>query len=542
MPFPASNTNWPPEPHGVVLDACSERQVWWEGDPEGLSDFYAHGININRPQSTSIRARVAKLIAGSHWAKGQDSTQPSHQLHVPVAADIGRVAASTLFSEPPTFRDPNEDEALQARIDLLLNTPDMHSRLIVAAESASMLSGVYGRIVWDGSIANQAWIDFVDADRAIPTFKWGCLTEVLFFTELAATDERTVWRHLELRSAGRIENRLYRGTSTQVGEPVSLLEHEATKMLPPTQLTGTDKLTAAYFPNHRPNAGWRNIPALAPLGRSDLTRDVLHLLDAIDACWSSWMRDLELGKGRIVVSESMLTTHGPGQGSSFDTDKSVFSPVKGYILGSNGEETSLIEAHQFAIRVEEHRQTFEALLRRAISRCGFSPITFGLQDEAAVTATEVDAKERDTNATRASRLRLWTSPLAQLATVLLEVDAAKFPGEGGVKPTELLEVDVPPAHQQSAQQIAETVDMYNRANAASTETKVRMLHPEWDDKQVEDEVELIREETRGSVPAFPDEDNEGDPFADDQGDDPAEEPVDDTDADPSAPADGTDGE
>ena len=539
MPFPASNTNWPPEPHGVVLDACSERQVWWEGDPRALAEFYSGKRGAGRrPQS--VRARVFRFLTGGYWSKGHDLTQDSERLHVPIAADIGRVAASTLFSEPPAFRDPNGDETVQKRIDELLNTPEMHSRLLTSAESASMLSGVFGRIVWDEKLAAKPWIDFVDADRAVPTFKWGQLVDVMLFTELAGSDDREVWRHFELYHPGRVENRLYVGTPSNVGEERSLDAHPATKGLAPSVRTGTDKLTAAYFPNHRPNPGWRNIPELAPLGRSDLTSPVLHLLDKMDECWSSWMRDLELGKGRIVVSESLLSYGKPGDGARFDTDTKVFSPVKNAI--KDGEEATLIEAHQFEIRVEEHRQTFEALLRRAISYCGFSPITFGLQDEAAVTATEVDAKERDTNATRASRLRLWTSPLAQLATVLLEVDAAKFPGEGGKAPDELLEVDVPPAHQQSAQQIAETVDMLNRANAASIETKVRMIHPEWDDEQVGDEVALIQEETRGSVPAFPDEGNQGDPFATDQGDDPAEEPVDDPNADPDAPADGTDGE
>lgn len=524
--LPSPNTAWPPAPHDEVLSACQERQVWWEGDPEKLTSFYG-GAAAGASPSGKISAR-SKAAWKAFWGHRELSQSQPKRLHVPIAADIGRIAANTLFSEPVSFTDPGESEKLGERIDLVLNTEDTYSRLLVAAESASMLSGVYGRTVWDKKVTDHAFVDFVDADRAIPTFKWGKLTEVSFWTEVAA-DDRTVLRHLQHYSPGKIDHALYEGTADNLGHPIALTDHPATAGLAPnlvdgtTILTGSDKLAAAYFPNHRPNPQWRNVPDLSALGRSDLTNDVIHLLDAMDRTWSSWMNDLELGRGRIVISDQLLTNSGrPGQGAVFNTETSIYSPV-GVMMDKGGMST-VLDAHQFEIRVEEHARTFDALLRRAISRAGYSPLTFGLSDEAAATATEVDAKERDTNATRSARIRLW-SALSDLATVTMEIDAHQF--STGVTPSEPLDVEWPATHQESELQRATTVEMWNRANSASAEVRVAYLHPDWDEAARDEEVQRILDQGAASMPTTilgPEESDFGpqpddEPIVDDEPDD-----------------------
>lgn len=483
MPLPDSNTEWPPKPHDRVLAAAAEQQVWWEGDPAKLAAFY--GGRAGDAAALGRIRRTVKAASAAWWGKQHPPGKTPKRLHVPVAADICRISASTLFSSPVTFSDPAEDKAVTDVIDDLLNTEDTHSRLLVAAESASALSGVYGRVVWDQSVADHAWIDWVDADRAVGEWQWGHLTAVTFWTELDSDDDRTVWRHLERYERGAIHHGLYQGTTDKLGQRRDLDHHDATAGLDDTVPLGVPELAARYVPNHRPAPQWRGTPALRDLGRSDLTTDVIHLMDAIDHTWSSWMNDLEIGRGRIVITDDLATSLGPGRGTHFDTDATVFTRV-GIATNQDGA-VSMMQEHQFDIRVDEHQRTYVELLRRAISRVGFSPITFGIQDEVAATATEVDAKERDTNATRSARIRLW-APLADLATILLRVNSAQF---GTAAPSERLEAEWPSMHQVSDRQIAETVDLWERARAASSETKIRMLHPEWDDQRVQDEVVAI---------------------------------------------------
>ncbi|MET9329485.1 phage portal protein [Tsukamurella sp. NPDC003166] len=504
MPFPASDIAWPPRPHELVFNAAREQQVWWEGDPDKLAQFYG-----GQHAAATVNASAGRLARAwqAFWAKPQATNDPK-RLHVPVAADLGRIAAGVLFGEPPTWRAADGNQAVQDAADLILNTDDLASRLLVAAESAAMLSGTYGRIVWNGLLRKNVWIDFVDADRAIPTFQWGILTEVTFASLLPSDDGRIVWRHLERHAPGVVENALYSGSATAVGSRRPLTEHPATAGMKEQVPTGVTELTAAYFPHHRPNAAWRDVPELAPLGRPDLTRPVIHLLDACDRTWSSWMRDLDLGRGRLIVSEQLMNIGKAGSGSEFDLDRAIFSPVGAAMTA--GDMTTLLEGHQFDIRVQEHQQTFEALLRQIIAACGYSPLTFGLADEAAQTATEVDAKERDTNSTRATRVRLWTPSLAELGTTALRVNARVF---GTVAPEELLNVDFPPMHQQSQKQVAETTELLHRASAISTEMRVRRVNPDWDDGEVAAEVQRIQDESGSVLPPMPDEGNQGDPFA-----------------------------
>ena len=530
--LPANNTDWPPAPHDQVVSACQERQVWWEGDPDKLVAFYARGHGTGASPS-GIRQRVRGAIDG-FWGRPRPTTGAPKRLHVPVAADIGRIAASTLFSEPVTFSDPAGDKAVQDVIDAILNTNETYSGMLIGAESASMLSGVYGRIVWDKNIRDHTWIDWVDADRAIPTFKWGQLTACTFWTELDGSDDNTVWRHVEHYSTagkqGRIDHALYKGKRDNIGQAVTLNEHPDTEAL----IKGLDQnsgytvpadsgLLVEYMPNWRPNPQWRNAPELKYLGRSDLTRDVLHLLDACDEAWSSLIRDLDLGRGRVFVSDTLLTSTGVGRGTTFDLDQAIFSKVG--TASDKGAMTTVMEAQQFDIRVTEHLQIFDGLLRRAISRAGYSPITFGLQDEVAATATEVSAKERDTNSTRSAKTRLWA--LSRLATTQLHVESAIFNTKS---PSEPIQVDWPDTHQESTKQRAETVQLLMQAEAASVETRVRMVNPDWDDEQIMDEVDKIVNDRAPVAVNFPGESEQ--PPLDGPADDPeGEQP----DTDPFPP-------
>jgi hypothetical protein len=49
--------------------------------------------------------------------------------------------------------------------------------------------------------------------------------------------------------------------------------------------------------------------------------------------------------------------------------------------------------------------------------------------------------------------------------------------------------------------------MVSDAMAASTETKVRMLHTDWDEDQIKKEVEAIKEENAAKTAPFENPDN-----------------------------------
>lgn len=534
--FP-ENSPWPPKPYEQVMAACEERHAWWVGDPDGLANFYGSQQGTVTTGSPSLRKRISDSMKSVFWGKPQTVGERPTRVHAPIAADIARIAAATLFADPPQILAPAtekveqpepepattdpltgaviepkpvepitttvRDQALQDTIDELCNNPRTHAGYLEAAESASMLMGAYGRVVWDKNLFEDGpWIDWVDADRAIPEFVWDRLVAVTFWTELASDSPNVVYRHLQRYEKGREFHSLHQGTRDNLGRTVELTAHPATAAIAEREgLTEngfeipTDFRHFMYAPNMGSNPAWRNDDNLRPLGRADLDTQTMRLMDEADKVWSSWMRDLDLGKARVFISRQLLTNGRGGDGASFDVDQSIYAPVGDFI--NKGELSSVMDAQQFEIRVEEHARTYEALLRLIIGRCGYSPLTFGLSDEVAQTATETDAKTKDTHTTRRAKILHW-SELDELHTAMLQINAAVF---GGPAVTEKLELKWP-ASKESPRALAETVNLLRQAQAASTKTLVEMVHPDWDDEQVEAEVGLIDDAASVDVPAF----------------------------------------
>lgn len=493
---------WPPPPHGVALAQMSLWNAWMVGDPDGLRQVYSDLDSSSATAESSFAPKpgIVNRVASFFWSRPSASGQRRERLHVPMAADIATASADLLFSEPPQFvLDEDGNEAAKERVDELLNCGSFHAELVEAAEIAAGLGGGWLRLVWDTEVADHVLVDAVAADAAIGEWQWNALRAVTFFTEYRrkATDQEVI-RHLERHEPGRVLHGLYVGTTKELGRSVPLADHPDTE--PYAELideegaiaTGVKGLTAAYVANMRPQRRWRKIPGIAELGRSDYD-GVEPLMDALDECYSSWMRDVRLGKARILVPEFMLQDLGKGSGAAFDVDQEIFTQLK--MSPSTGVKDG-ITPQQFAIRVAEHAQTAEALVDEILDAAGYSASTFGRGQESAVTATEVVSRERKSDRTRDKKTRYWSQALEPFLTTWLELDALVFAtgAAGSVK------VQWADASQPDPEVLARTTETLNRAAAVSVDTKVRMLHPDWDEEQIAAEVKAIQAETGVLVP------------------------------------------
>ena len=88
---------------------------------------------------------------------------------MPLRTDICQASGDLLFAEPITVTA--DDEAAQEVLDTI--TEDgFHSTLATAAEIVRVLGGTYLRIVWDADVLDHVFLDTVDADYAVPEFRW----------------------------------------------------------------------------------------------------------------------------------------------------------------------------------------------------------------------------------------------------------------------------------------------------------------------------------------------------------------------------------
>src|SRR5690606_35459649 len=214
------------------------------------------------------------------------------------------------------------------------------------------------------------------------------------------------------------------------------------------------------------------------LGRSDYA-GVEPLMDALDETWTSWMRDLRLGKARIIVPEVYLQNTGRGRGSYWDPDREIYSGL-GMLPPANGGG-NMFTVSQFDIRVQEHVQTAKALVAQILRGAGYSVQSFGEAGEGVeATATEIQSRERQSLTTRGRKIGYWTPALAWLGDCRLHVDHYIYKSK---VTAERPEVEWPDGVFLEVESVARTVDMLNRAQSASLDTRIRMVHPDWDDEQ-----------------------------------------------------------
>jgi len=342
----------------------------------------------------------------------------------------------------------------------------------------------------------------IATDAAVPTFTNGRLRSVIFWTQLASIDgDKNTYRLLEEHTVGRIEFALYQSRSSKtIGMRVPLTGHPDTEYLAAMLdddsgiTTGSTLLTAVYVPRSRPNGRLRRDPVARDLGRSAYD-GVEDLFDRIDEAYTSWIRDIRLGRARIVVPKGFLTIPGPGKGAVFDSDQEIFTPV-GEQVGSlnvgtgTGSVESFITMFQPNIRFKEHLETVTHLIAKAYQACGYSPQTFGDAGEVAVTATEVTARQSLTSLTRATGVMYWKPQLKKLYAALLDVDRHVFagPGRGEALPN----IEWSDSETIAPEVQARTLQALVLAEAVSLYTRVGMLHEDWDADQIDAEVDRIR--------------------------------------------------
>ena len=489
--LPEQNIPWPPAEWAEIMAAYREWAAWYSGDTTALAAVYGGSVTVSeRPPWWRF------------WARHRN-TRIEHttrtQLHIPLAADVAATSAALLFGEAATITIPEAHEetasadAMKAeeRFMQIIDEGDVEQRLTEAAEIAAALGGVYLKVDWDEAAASVPLLSIVHPDMALPEFRLGRLMAVTLW-RVVEIDGNTWFRHIERHETGDdgrglILHALYEGLEDNIGVQVPLETLPETAGLDEVVQLPFPGIGIRYIPNRRPNQRFRG----SDLGQSDYS-GAEGMMDALDETWTSWMRDIRLGKARLLVPDTYLERQGEA-GFVFDMDQEVFTTLD----MAPGTEAGITDV-QFAIRVEEHERTANALIERVVSHAGYSPQTFGLDtDGRAESGTALRIRERKTLMTQQHKRRSWESVLADLFENMLWVDREIFrSGITVFRPTIAMADSLTPDELEVAQSIA----LIANAGAASTEVLVRKVNPEWDDARVMAEVALIREERGLTLP------------------------------------------
>lgn len=511
MPLPTDkDTPWPPLGWRAAYIRFQEWSAWYSGTPAELTRFYANYMGQDRSGffDSASTAQPYNTIwqRFKFWGRQQPGAITRIRSHVPLPADMATISSDLIFADAPRILIPDAHMAqasssakdAQDRLDEIIDADGIMATLLEGGEVCAALGGVYPRISWDKEFASHPLLTIVHPDAVVPDFLYGKLIAATVW-RVVLDNGKDVWRQLEryemVGSTAHIITGLYMGTREKIGtlKPLNLMPETSSlvnTMTDPQNLpqqllsdvdTGLSRIPITYVPNMRPNRADRT----SPLGRSDF-QGVEGLFDSLDETMTSWMRDIRLGKARLIAPEEYMAPQKRGQGSYFDLDREIWETLKMHPSDSS------ITPQQFSIRTQEHADTIEALIERIVSASGYSGATFGLKgpENLEKTATEVRSKEQRTLSTRDRKIGYWRSALADIFELMLEADQAQFGGSGTFRPI----LEFSDTVQASLIDTANAVNFLEQAKAVSLRTKVQMVHPDWDPGMIDAEVKAIQGE------------------------------------------------
>lgn len=550
MPLPNADQIWPPKHAVPVYEKMAEWGAWYSGDVERIIEVYA-------AQAASSGGSIPWYRFWNRARAASDGSQRA-KLHVPLTSDLAAVSASLLFGEKPRFRipeahepskpkrkkivipdlmrpgeavqvDPGADPELdeegvsgedeepttkpetpaqktEARLLEMIEQGGIVARLLEAAETGAAMGGVYIYPVWDEDLRPFPIMAIAQSDQAVPEFRWGILTAVTFHRAVE-TNGNVVYRHLErheVEGTGEsrkavVLHRLYKGTEGNLGTPMELSAHDATASLRPRVELPFKELDVEYVPNIRPNRLWR----ASGYGVADIQGSE-SLLDALDETFASWIRDIRLAKARIIVPRDYLRTDpdAEDQSPTFDVDQEIYTAMD--MEPSLNADARMMLAHQFAIRYNEHRATANALIERVVSNAGYTPTTLGhmssdmgSQGSSRTAAAALRVSEHKTILTLRRKGQWWKVAVANTLHRMLIIDKEVF--ESGIEPMRP-SVEISDSVIDQPLELAQTTLAMKSAEAASIETRVRTLHPDWSDAEVAAEVDRIDAEVEAAKP------------------------------------------
>lgn len=505
-------SQWPPPGHWKLRTYWQSWRAWWSGDLDQLK---------NHTPCTA---------PGGYWAR-MKAKPGNREVHVPLATDIARTAAKLVAGDTPHIdwedqgtedqdeaaTEPADDDAdpppnpLQETWDNIAQAIGWSRKILQGVEMGTALGGWYLRPAWDERLGNRPLLTVVPADEALPTFLFDELLSVTFVQTLEAPagwTERSrgeVWRWLEHHEPGQIRHELWLGSESNVGELLPLTEHPTTAGFEPVIDTTSIK-PQGILVEHVPNDLPQPLDVL-PLGRSAF-QGCETLFDSLDEVMASWMQDIELAKARILASAEMLQPVQAGQSGgaragffgrgkqnttpakAFDIDAKIFTPLD--MPAEDGGKVSPITLVQFEIRFEAHEKSALQLIEQILTRAGFAPQTYGMHVEGQLSGTAMRRRAEKSYQTRNGMRAYLKSPAEKCADTLMRLNAVLNPG--APVPTKQPTLVWREAGHADPLEMAQVIELLARAQRLSLEVGVAMAHPDWDDKQVREEVKRLQAE------------------------------------------------
>lgn len=433
----------------------------------------------------SDRPRIQQLIEWDKEHKGRKYKTDN------LGERISQAFSDLLFGEDPEWKAA--DEADEELLTELIDANDLPSEFRSGAADASSEGEVWWRIYVDPEESEFPVIEFQSRLDVIPLFRGrklvACAFVTVLYTQEVLIEKQTTtkyWRHIEIQTDGETRNLLYEGELASLGSKRPLEANDETADLPEEWKHKLPYMLAGRIINKR-GRDFR-------LGVSDYQGILDNLLDLNEVRVIMAENARMSGKSRMIVPANAVNADGS---VDMGADVLVDEGVEDFGDGGRAGAYAVLEYTFQAQALIEYKND---LVSDAMTRVGlaeqFMGGSKGSAEGHAMSGTALRTRFIPTVLAGAGKGRYWDAAMPGIALALQQVDAMPQ-AQGGCGHT-WVKADEPPTIERSSvlpEDPREEIDLEVTAVAGevrSVETAVRKLNPDWDDKQVGEELARIQ--------------------------------------------------
>lgn len=474
-----------------IMDAIRARIEGNNWPPPEVADKWA-AIEDHRRYYHNDRAQM--LAHSPYW--NATNERKAVFTPVPLARDMARISSQLLFSESPRFSLKNNQEVLDGLV--AKNALDAH--LQEAGENVAV-EGIGGLRVFrdDEALEGTPIIEYVPGDQVIWDVRHGrfvvggavVVTRVVHRGQSGqpspiATTPNTytaenrraydVYRLIEYHEPGKVSRKLYRGAYRHLGSEIPLDEFPEFGGLAEEEATLEGVSTLLM---------WRNVPN----GHSDL--DGLEaLLDRVNDGFSYGYDKLRKSIPVTFVDRSIASESG-------------FADLTGMVLTGDGQidrsmlenAVKTVETVQPGLASDDHIAMVRHFMDCALEFAGYSRATWGRDDGgSADSGKALKLRQVRTLMTRAGKERMAVDAIGRALGVAIAW------AHGGDVEESRPEIELGDGMPDDRLETAQELELLTRAEAISVKEKVKRLHPEAGDEQIDELISDIQNDNSGPQP------------------------------------------
>lgn len=409
----------------------------------------------------------------------------------PLPGLISRAYADLLVGEPPSIQAFSESD--QENLDQIVAMSDLASQAHVAAQISSSEGEVWWKVYADRMVSDRPVIEFVSRENVLALWRGRTPVSIAFVSVLSNDEDKTVMRLLEVHEPGRVLNLLYQGTHEVLGNRVPLQRVPELADLPDEWRHGLGVMLAGRIIN-KPSVGYAN------LGRSDYHGCEMLFLSLNEASTIGVENARLTAKKRLFVDRKYLDAKGdmPAGADVFLLDNKDFG---------DGEKSG-VYAIEYSFDADQLIQYQRDLVDKIITRAGLVAQWVGASvDGRAETGTALRVRMVPAVLATQGKALHFGKGMREALTAAQLVDnlgqqAGGFerPYTTASEPPSIEFTDsIPPDGVEEAQRLATLVSTELQSKYRS----ISELHPDLTPEQIEEELQLIREDNEVMFEAVP---------------------------------------